>query len=184
MISEIIAELDKVQASVERLRVMLNEPFWMAWPVGGSEPQRITDSFNAPRNYANGKHEGLDCDAYINATGQLAPVLAAQDGIVEYVNRRTDNPSYGTHIVIRHPWNGQVDRYRTLYAHLSSVSVQVWDTVKRGQQIGVAGATGASAIHLHFGVYDSQAGLKGYVRCKDCTGLFAEGVIDPRSVLR
>lgn len=36
------------------------DPFWVAWPVGGGESPRITDKFNAPRNYANGKHEGVD----------------------------------------------------------------------------------------------------------------------------
>ena len=158
--------------------------FWVSWPVGGGEPPRITDKFNAPRDYANGKHEGTDIDAYINTTGQNAPILAAQDGVVEYVANRADSPSYGMHIVIRHSWNGVADRYRTLYGHMSSVLVAIGNTVHRGQQIGVSGATGTSAIHLHFGVYDAQAGLKGYVRCKDCTGLFPEGVIDPESVLR
>jgi murein DD-endopeptidase MepM/ murein hydrolase activator NlpD len=160
------------------------EPFWVAWPIGGSELPRITDKFNAPRGYANGEHEGVDCDSFMNATGKLANVLAAQDGIVEYISKRSDNPSYGTHIVIRHPWNGVGDRYRTLYAHLSSVLVSKGDTVKRGQTVGISGATGTNAVHLHFGVYDAQAGLKGYVRCRDCTALFPEGVIDPESVLR
>lgn len=161
-----------------------DEHFWVAWPVGGGEAPRITDKFDAPRGYANNKHEGTDCDAYVNALSQLSPVLAAQDGTVEYVSNRADNPSYGMHVVIRHPWNGVVDRYRTLYAHMSNVLVMRGDAVYRGQRIGTAGATGTSAVHLHFGVYDAQSGLKGYVRCKDCTGLFPEGVIDPESVLR
>lgn len=159
-------------------------PFWVTWPIGGTETSRITDKFDAPRGYANGKHEGMDCDSYINATGQLAPVLAAQDGVVEYVSKRTDGNSYGWHIVIRHPWNGVTDRYRTLYAHLSGILVTAGLAVTRGQQIGIAGATGTNAVHLHFGVYDARAGLKGYVRCKDCTGLFPEGVINPQSVLK
>lgn len=161
-----------------------DEPFWVMWPIGGGEAPRITDRFNSPRDYANRKHEGTDCDAYINAIDRNAPVLAAQAGVVEYLSSRADYPSYGVHIVIRHPWAGVADRYRTLYAHLSSTSVVKGDTVARGQQIGVAGATGTSAIHLHFSVFDSTAGLKGYVRCKDCTGLFPEGVINPESVLR
>lgn len=162
----------------------VKEPFWVSWPVGGNETPRITDHFNAPRGYANGKHEGIDGDSYINATSELAPILAAQVGVVEYVSNRADNPSYGTHIVVRHPWNGVVDRYRTLYAHLSKALVTKGDTVLRGQQIGIAGNSGTTAVHLHFGVYDAQAGLKGYVRCKDCTALFPEGVIDPESVLK
>lgn len=160
------------------------EPFWVSWPIGGTETARITDRFNAPRDYANKKHEGVDCDGYINATGQLAQVLAAQTGMVEYVSRRTDSPSYGQHVVIMHPWDGISGRYRTLYAHMSDIIVEPGLTVIRGQQIGVAGATGTGAIHLHLSVFDSRAGLKGYVRCRDCSGLFPEGVIDPESVLR
>jgi murein DD-endopeptidase MepM/ murein hydrolase activator NlpD len=159
------------------------EPFWCSWPVGGPETPRVTDKFNAPRAYANRKHEGTDCDGYINLTGQLAPVLAAQDGVVEFVNMRTGE-SYGTHVVIRHPWGGDPVRYHTLYGHLSRVQVSVGQEVKRGEQIGVAGATGTQAVHLHFGVYDTVTGLKGYVRCSDCTALFTEGVIDPEIVLR
>lgn len=189
MNEDILAELNKIQDSVLRIQTLLApepvaEPFWVQWPVGGSEPPKITDAFNAYRDYANKKHEGMDCDSYINATGQLAPVLAAQIGIVEYVSKRTDNPSYGYHIVIRHPWYGVTDRYRTLYAHMSRIDVSVGQPVERGQQIGVAGATGTQAVHLHFGVCDSKEGLKGYVRCKDCTALFTEGVVNPQSVLR
>lgn len=168
----------------EQVTPPVTDPFWVAWPVGGSESPRITDKFNAPRNYANGKHEGLDCDAFINATAKNASILAAQDGIVEFVRTRTDNPSYGKHIVIRHPWGTESARYRTLYAHLSSIGVTEGQQVTRGQQIGVSGATGTSAIHLHFGVYDAVNGLRGYVRCIDCSATWPEGVIDPESVLR
>lgn len=160
-----------------------SEPFWVSWPVGGPEVQRITDKFNAPRAYANKQHEGLDCDGYINATGQLAPVLAAQDGVVEFVNTRTGE-SYGSHIVIRHSWSGDQNRYHTLYGHLSRIMASVGQVVKRGDQIGIAGATGTQAVHLHFGVYDAVNGLHGYVRCVDCTALFPDGVIDPESVIR
>jgi murein DD-endopeptidase MepM/ murein hydrolase activator NlpD len=194
LLNEILGETERhnqqIRASVQHfqevwlgMETVPPEPFWCAWPVGGPETPRVTDKFNATRAYANKKHEGTDCDGYINLTGQLAPVLAAQDGVVEFVNMRTGE-SYGTHIVVRHPWNGELDRYRTLYGHLSRMSVSVGQVVKRGEQIGVAGATGTQAVHLHFGVYDSVKGLKGYVRCSDCTGLFTEGVIDPESVLR
>lgn len=162
---------------------VMPEPFWVSWPVGGIEAPRITNKFNAPRNYANRKHEGTDCDGYQNANGVLSPVLAAQDGIVEFVNRR-GGESYGLHVVIRHPWNDEPFRYRTLYAHLSSVSVSVGDIVGRGDPIGIAGATGTGAVHLHFGVYDAVNGLKGYLRCVDCSAMLPDGVIDPESVLR
>jgi murein DD-endopeptidase MepM/ murein hydrolase activator NlpD len=166
------------------------EPFWVAWPVQTTELPRTTNEFNKPRDYANHLHEGKDCDSWINATGQLATVIAAQDGIVEFVNDRKDVPSYGLHVVIRHPWAGVTNRYRTLYAHLSQVLVSVGANVKRGDPIGIAGNSGVTtqplpvAAHLHFGVYDTVAGMKGYVRCKDCSGLWPEGVLNPNDVLR
>jgi murein DD-endopeptidase MepM/ murein hydrolase activator NlpD len=156
-------------------------PFWVDYPISSTEAPRITSAFNAPTTY--GKHEGVDFDSYQNSTGQSTPLLAGQDGVVEYVNTRTGE-SYGLHIVIRHPWDGNPNRYRTLYAHLSRAEVQVGQTVKRGEPIGLAGRTGADAIHLHFGVYDAVAGLKGYIRCADCSALWPEGVLDPTPLIR
>ncbi len=159
-----------------------HEPFWVAWPIESIEPARITSQFNDDRDY--GKHEGLDGDGYINLMGRAAAVLAAQDGVIEYVVNRTDAPSYGHHIVIRHPWGDELDRYRTLYGHLASTIVEVGQEIRRGQKIGVAGNSGTKALHLHFNVHDAMRGLKGYVRCRDCSARWPEGVIDPMSVMR
>lgn len=41
------------------------------------------------------------------------------------------------------------------YAHLSSISVRQWSTIKRGQQIGAVGTTGNAAgkpPHLHYSI--------------------------------
>lgn len=160
------------------------DPFWVSWPVKSSESPRITDKFNATRDYANKKHEGIDCDAYENSTAHNATVVAAQDGVVESVRVRGDAPSYGVHVVIIHPWGKDQNRYRTLYGHLSKTTVTAGQIVKRGDPIGIAGSSGTTAIHLHFGVYDTVAGLKGYARCIDCSADWPEGVIDPESVLR
>src|SRR5512139_1761387 len=131
------------------------EPFWVAWPIEATERTRITDNFDAPRNYANKRHEGIDCDGFVNAENRLAKVLAAQDGVVESVIFRKNGPSYGLHIIIRHPWNNEPDRFRTLYAHLSQCDVQAGQIVKRGQVIGTAGNSGTTAVHLHFNVHDT-----------------------------
>lgn len=164
------------------------DPFWVSWPVEQAEAPRTTDDFNSPRpEYGaatNRLHEGMDCDAYVNAQGRLANILAAQDGVVEYAVLRVDDLSYGYHVAIRHPWGDELNRWRTLYGHLSSIAVKVGDQVKRGQKIGVAGRTGTKAIHLHFGVYDAVHGLHGYVRCRDCSALWPDGVIDPMTVLK
>jgi murein DD-endopeptidase MepM/ murein hydrolase activator NlpD len=157
------------------------EPFWVSWPVEQVEPPKVTSEFNTVRDY--GKHEGTDCDSYINVQGLLAKVLAAQDGIVEYVVSRP-GIGYGNHVVLRHPWGGVPDRYRTLYGHMTSISVKVGDVVKRGDVLGISGNSGTTAIHLHFNVHDAVQGLKGYVRCADCSGKFPDGVINPMSVMR
>ena len=56
---------------------------------------------------------------------------------------------YGRYLVIRH----NDGKYCTLYAHLSSVSVSVGQSVSQGEVIGYAGSTGYSTgAHLHFEV--------------------------------
>jgi len=58
------------------------------------------------------------------------------------------NGGYGSYVVVRHG-NGT----QTLYAHLSSVSVSVGDTVDAGETLGGVGNTGRSTgTHLHFEV--------------------------------
>jgi len=60
--------------------------------------------------------------------------------------------SYGKWVLIRHG-NG----LSTLYAHLSSVSVQKGQTVGTGQLVGYSGNTGYSTgPHLHFTVYATE----------------------------
>lgn len=159
------------------------EPFWVSWPLRSSEAPRITSRFNDPRSYANHLHEGIDGDAYENSISWNSTVVAAQDGIVEYVSNRPGR-SYGIHIVIRHPWGNELERYRTLYGHLSLASVTIGQVVKRGDQIGISGNSGTTAIHLHFNVHDAVAGLKGYFRCPDCSERWPDGVIDPETVIR
>jgi murein DD-endopeptidase MepM/ murein hydrolase activator NlpD len=56
--------------------------------------------------------------------------------------------SYGLYVVVDHG-----DGLRTLYAHLSRISVSVGQQVSQGQVLGIAGATGrAYGVHLHFEV--------------------------------
>ena len=60
---------------------------------------------------------------------------------------------FGNKVVIDHN-NG----YRTIYAHLSSIDVQVGQTVKKGDGLGIMGTTGNSTgIHLHFEIYKNGA---------------------------
>lgn len=82
------------------------------------------------------------------------PVLASSDGIVVEANYdivSCHTCLYGLEIIIKHDVYGQI--YRTRYAHLSALAVQVGQVVKSGQIIGTSGSTGSSTgPHLHFDV--------------------------------
>jgi hypothetical protein len=112
---------------------------------------------------ANGRtHTGGSDAPLSDYAGFGMPVLAPADGrIVEVTDHHPDNPpgtngDSANHVVI----DIGNDRYVAL-AHLmqSSVTVQVGDDVRTGQQIAAVGNNGHSdAPHLHFQVQDSPAG--------------------------
>lgn len=65
------------------------------------------------------------------------------------VDKIDSNEQFGLHIWISHNKN-----YKTLYAHLSKVLVNIGDSVKRGQVIGFSGTSGHSTgPHLHYEVW-------------------------------
>lgn len=87
-------------------------------------------------------HKGMDIAGPSNKA-----IIAADNGTVESAG--WDSGGYGNKVVINHN-NG----YKTIYAHLSSISVSSGETVTQGNQIGVMGTTGNSTgIHLHIEVY-------------------------------
>ena len=86
----------------------------------------------------NGTHKGTD---YAVPVG--TPVTAFKDGVV---SKEALDSGYGTAVMIEH-----ADGHQSIYAHLSSRSVNAGDTVKAGQRIGKSGATGnVTGPHLHF----------------------------------
>ena len=60
----------------------------------------ITDPFNSPRPYANGRHEGIDLRA--NHGGQPAEIVAAQTGVVDRI--KSGDTGYGNYVRLRHDW--------------------------------------------------------------------------------
>lgn len=104
-----------------------------AWPVSG---HRIT-SYMGER--WGRMHKGIDI------VGSKT-IMAADNGTVEFVGQKT---GYGNCIIINHN-NG----FKTLYGHLSKISVKEGQVVSKGDAIGIMGATGdATGVHLHFEVY-------------------------------
>ena len=84
-------------------------------------------------------HTGIDL-----ATEIGTPVLASLSGVVEFSGTMD---GYGYTIILRH-LDGSI---QTLYGHLSSLYVEVGESVKQGQVIARSGNTGYSTgPHLHF----------------------------------
>ena len=110
--------------------------YW-AWPT--KTPYTITSGLG----WRGGSyHNGID----IAGTGYGSPAYAANNGVVVEAGYRWPD---GNYVTINHN-NG----YYTLYAHLSSIYVQVGQVVELGQVIGAIGQTGlASGPHLHFSLF-------------------------------
>lgn len=135
--------------TIERLyEPSLNDMSFM-WPIDRSNFW-LSSRFGPRRksNGAPGFHYGIDMAA-IKGT----PVRAASTGVV--IEARVAR-GYGKTIVIAHN-----QKYRTRYAHLSSMAVHIGQAVNAGQLIGRVGATGSvrskhgrnGGSHLHFEVY-------------------------------
>ena len=107
-------------------------------PVKLFRPVRaqVGDRFG-PRG--NRFHAGLDFPAPSGT-----PVTAA--GFGDVVFSGYDTSGWGNLVIVKHRFG-----LRTLYAHLSSISVPTGAHVEAGQRVGRVGATGhASGPHLHF----------------------------------
>jgi murein DD-endopeptidase MepM/ murein hydrolase activator NlpD len=94
--------------------------------------------------WSSGSHTGIDFHAAsgttVRAVGAGTVVEAGFEG------------SYGNQVVIK-----MNDGTYTQYAHMSSISVSVGQSVTPGQQVGLSGATGnVTGAHLHFESRTSQ----------------------------
>lgn len=79
------------------------------------------------------------------------PIVASASGTV-LLARKGYNGGYGNMIIIKHP-NGT----RTLYAHLSKISISKGEQVSQGEVIGYVGSTGRSTgPHLHYEVHGAR----------------------------
>ena len=91
-------------------------------------------------------HMGLDYGLPLGSK-----VVASAKGQVIFAGldpetKRTPTAGYGIHVKLEHE-KGEV----TIYGHLDSTTVQIYDRVEMGQPIGLSGNTGRStAPHLHF----------------------------------
>lgn len=87
-------------------------------------------------------HKGIDFTA-----PKGTDIQATGDGKIVSINKIGNG--YGKHVLIDHGFG-----YKTLYAHMNTISVKVGERVKKGQKIGLVGSTGTStAPHLHYEVW-------------------------------
>jgi len=115
------------------------------------EGYKITSTYGVRIDPYMGKpsqHEGLDFSAPIGAL-----IFSSGNGVIY---KTGFDASYGNFIEIKHQHG-----YRTKYAHVSEVSVQENQIVKRGEPIARVGNTGRSTgPHLHYEVMKDDGFFK------------------------
>ena len=149
-----LSKSDRDRAARERrdvlaaLAVKSPQRLWQGpWtdPVGGA----VTSAFGR-QTRINGvlnpkPHGGTDLEA-----AEGAPVKAPADGVVILTG---DHFFAGRSVYIDHG-QGVV----SMYFHLSQIKVETGGRIKRGDLLGLSGATGrVDGAHLHYGIYICQA---------------------------
>jgi len=113
-------------------------------PVALKDFNRISDYFGARNDPFTGKrkmHHGMD---FTGPEG--ADIFATGDGVV--VEAGYSLYGYGNRITVDHGYG-----YKTIYAHLQKIKVDIGQKVNRGDVIGLLGNTGRSTgAHLHYEV--------------------------------
>lgn len=134
----------------ERIRSLAAEtasaPLWEG-PFRQLGNSQVESGFADHRTYV---HEGEEVDQQIHlgfdlASTANAPVLASNTGRVVWADYLG---IYGNCVIVDHGMGLQ-----SLYAHLSSITVNVGDAVTNADQLGLSGQTGlAGGDHLHFAI--------------------------------
>lgn len=110
------------------------------WPVRGV----ITSWFSWRRDPFSGRnsfHNGLDIGVPMGT-----PIGSAMEGTV---NETGYSPIMGKYVIVRHSGG-----WKTLYAHMSSITAQNGQYLSRGGRLGLSGNTGYSTgPHVHFSVF-------------------------------
>ncbi len=114
----------------------------LIWPVERKYP--VTFKFGAaPAWYTNVfgyPHNGTDIGTPVGVACK-----SIDDGVIYFADDMADSDGKG--MIVRHEWG------RSYYWHLSNLIAREGDIVKRGDTIGLTGATGfATGPHLHFAI--------------------------------
>jgi murein DD-endopeptidase MepM/ murein hydrolase activator NlpD len=154
---ETVTALDKTADNLEREVRLINARLRLdilrlsSIPSGLPVNGYISDGYGMRRNPFSGEgretHEGLDI-----AVDFGTPVTSTADGLVIYA---APHAGYGNLVILYHS-NGITTRY----GHLSRITVETGQRVKRGDQIGHAGSTGRSTgPHVHYEIRENDQPL-------------------------
>ena len=140
---------DKLEEGVRQIGDRLRADFLRlaSIPTGLPVNGYVTDGFGMRRNPFGGEsrevHEGLDIAVEFGT-----PVQTTADGLVIWA---APHGGYGNLVVVYHN-NGITTRY----GHLSKISVEQGQRVRRNDQIGNAGSTGRSTgPHVHYEIREN-----------------------------
>jgi len=158
MVIEIAKKLDKIKKQVyvqtksydivfdlvrSKEKFIACKPFIQ--PIAIKDFSRISDYFgwrvDHPVTHKPTQHNGIDYPGSIGTN-----VYSTGDGLV--IITKISRYGYGNEIMIDHGFG-----YKTRYAHLDKILVDVGQEVKRGQLIGLLGKSGmTTGPHLHYEV--------------------------------
>jgi murein DD-endopeptidase MepM/ murein hydrolase activator NlpD len=151
---ETVSALDRTADQLERQMRMIGDRMHSdqlrlaSIPAGLPVDGYITDGFGIRRNPFGDSsrefHEGIDI-----AVDFGTPVNVTADGLVIWA---APYSGYGNLVVVYHS-NGVTSRY----GHLSRITVEAGQRIKRGDQIGHAGSTGRSTgPHVHYEIREND----------------------------
>lgn len=143
-LNDITAMLDSGKVDVASIPSIAPLANFSVTQTGASVGSKFNPFFKTIR-----PHTGIDLMAPVGAE-----VVATADGKVIKVEKK--ERGFGNRVIISHE-----SGLRTVYAHLSEVKVHEGQTVRKGQTIGLAGASGrAFAPHLHYEVLSGETPLE------------------------
>jgi murein DD-endopeptidase MepM/ murein hydrolase activator NlpD len=143
-LKRIETESARTESALTHYTETLTPDFNLLQPVKGKR----SPTFGFRRIFngeARNPHSGMDIPA---PTG--TPIQSPADGLITEVGEFFFN---GNTVFIDHGFG-----LATMYCHLSRIDVKIGQQVKRGEVIGLVGATGrVTGPHLHFGVSLNRA---------------------------
>lgn len=136
---ELPAKKNLIKPSVSKpiKPVLKKENADFCWPVAQKRNNKVLSRFGPSKD--GKKNDGINI-----ACAEGAEVYAMKDGVVAFAGDKLKN--YGNLILIKHS-----NQFHTTYAHLSKILVKEKQNVKKGQKIGLVGASGSvEKPQLHF----------------------------------